>query len=134
MNQSSSAPAASSTRSEPVLETSPAGRYPPRARQPPTPAAVRREGPTRIEVTADATAPGLLVLAEACFPGWTATVDGEPAPILCANLLTRAVELTPGRHVVRFDYRAPGLAAGVAATVISLTLCGLLLVRARRRG
>ena len=120
-------------RQEVVLEASPAGRYPPRARQPPTPAAVRREGPTRIEVTAEALAPGILVLAEACFPGWTATIDGEPAPIHCANLLTRGVELAPGRHVVRFEYRAPGLTAGVAATVISLTLCGLLLVGARRR-
>jgi hypothetical protein len=121
-------------RQEVVLEASPTGRYLPRARQPPTPATVRREGPTRVEVTAEALAPGILVLSEACFPGWTATIDGEPAPIHCANLLTRGVELTPGRHVVRFEYRAPGLAAGVAATVISLTFCGLLLVHARRRG
>jgi hypothetical protein len=121
-------------RREVVLEQSPAGHYPPRARQPPSPATVRREGPTRVEVTADAAEPGLLVLADACFPGWTATVDGAPAPILCATVLTRAVELPPGRHVVRFEYRAPGLAAGIAFTISSLIVCALLLARARRRG
>jgi hypothetical protein len=119
---------------EVVLEQSPSGHYPPRARQPPSAAIVRRDGPTRVEVTTEATAPGLLVLSEACFPGWTATVDGVPAPILCANVLTRAVELEPGPHVVRFEYRAPGLVPGLAATAAALAVCALLLVRARRPG
>ena len=95
---------------------------------------MRRDGPTHVEVTADAEAPGLLVLADACFPGWTATVDGAPAPILCANVLTRAVELQPGRHVVRFEYRAPGLGTGIAFTIASLIVCALLLGWARRGG
>jgi hypothetical protein len=93
---------------------------------------VRREGPTVVEVTTETSAPGLLVLAEACFPGWTATVDGRQARILCANVLTRAVELPAGQHVVRFRYRAPGLMGGVAATAGALALCALLLARARR--
>jgi hypothetical protein len=121
-------------RREVVLEDTPAGRYLPHAIQPPSPGIVRRDGPTRIEVTTETTAPGLLVLAESCFPGWTASVDHRPVRILCANVLTRAVELPPGRHVVRFDYRAPGLAAGLAATAGALAACALLLARARRPG
>jgi hypothetical protein len=117
-------------RREVVLEQSPAGHYPPRAREPPAPAIVRRNGPTVVEVTTETAAPGLLVLADSCFPGWTASVDGRPAPILCANVLARAVELPPGQHVVRFRYRAPGLLAGVAATAGALALCAFLLVRA----
>jgi hypothetical protein len=121
-------------RREVVLEDTPAGRYLPHAIRPPSPAIVRRDGPTRIEVMTETTAPGLLVLAESCFPGWTASVDHRPVRILCANVLTRAVELPPGRHVVRFDYRAPGLAAGLAATAGALAACALLLARARRPG
>jgi hypothetical protein len=119
-------------RREVVLEEAPAGSYPALASEPPAPAIVRRDGPTRVEVTTESAAPGLLVLAEACFPGWRATVDGRPARILCANVLTRAVELPPGEHVVRFEYRAPGLVPGVAATAGALVLCAFLLARARR--
>ena len=118
-------------RREVVLEEAPRGRYPAIATLPPTPALVRRDGPTRIEVTTAPTAPGMLVLADACFPGWTATVDGRPAPILCANVLTRAVEVPPGEHIVRFEYEAPGFLAGAAATAGALALCALLLVRSR---
>ena len=80
------------------------------------------------------TAPGILVLADACFPGWTATIDGRPAPILCANVLTRAVEVPPGDHVIRFEYQAPGFLAGVAATAGALALCALLLAGSRPPG
>ena len=35
----------------------------------------------------------------------SATVDGEAADILKANVLFRAVEVTPGRHRLRFEFR-----------------------------
>jgi hypothetical protein len=56
----------------------------------------------------EAISPGLLVVADAWYPGWRATVDGRPAEILRANLLYRAVALEPGRHEVTFEYANPG--------------------------
>jgi hypothetical protein len=42
------------------------------------------------------------------------------------------VEVDAGLHVVRFVYRAPGLAAGVCATLVGLALLtGLVLLRRR---
>ena len=48
---------------------------------------------------------GYVVLNDVWHPWWTATVDGKPADILTANVLFRAVEVTPGRHQVRFEFK-----------------------------
>ena len=119
-------------RREVLLEERPSGAYPARALRPPSPAIVRRGGPTVVEITTEAAEPGILVLAESCFAGWTASVDGAPARVLCANLVTRGVEVDAGHHVVRFEYRAPGLVAGACASCAGLVLAaGLLLARRR---
>jgi hypothetical protein len=117
-----------------VLERPPAGSYPAAAVRPPTPARVEGHGPTRLDVVATLPVPGLLVLSESCFPGWRASVDGRPADILCANYLTRAVELPAGLHVVRFTYRPWSVPVGAAASCVGLALIGVLFARRRSRG
>ena len=49
------------------------------------------------EVVVEATAPrgGLLLLADTWYPGWEATVDGRPTPVLRADFAHRAVYLPP---------------------------------------
>ena len=48
----------------------------------------------QIGLTADVAAPGAwLVLSEVFFPGWTATVDGAPVPVVRADGVFRAVRL-----------------------------------------
>ncbi|MFO1076925.1 MAG: hypothetical protein U1E73_04275 [Planctomycetota bacterium] len=77
---------------------------------------------------------GYLVLADTFFPGWQATLNGEPVPIVRGNLYQRVVRVPPMRCLVEFRFRAdgfvPGLAIGGAAV---LGLC-LLLVLGLRRG
>ena len=58
--------------------------------------------------------PGLVVLADSILPGWTATVDGVPAPILATNHLFRGVPAPAGTHRIRFAYRPRSLALGAA--------------------
>jgi uncharacterized membrane protein YfhO len=48
---------------------------------------------------------GVLVLHAPYYPGWIATIDGKRVPMLRADVLFRGVEVPPGRHQVRFDYR-----------------------------
>jgi len=79
---------------------------------------------------------GHLVLADVYFPGWTATIDGQPTTVLRANGLFRAVELPPGEHTVVFSYRPLSVRVGGLLTAISLAvllaLVGLVLASGRR--
>ncbi len=52
-------------------------------------------------------------MLDAWAPGWTATIDGEPASIERADLLVRAVKIPAGAHVVSFRYVAPGWHLGL---------------------
>ncbi|MBN1654271.1 MAG: YfhO family protein [Deltaproteobacteria bacterium] len=66
---------------------------------------IRRRSATEVEYRVKLERPGLLVVSESGYPGWIAHVDGKPTRWLQANFLLRAVELTPGAHTVRFEYR-----------------------------
>jgi hypothetical protein len=48
--------------------------------------------------------PGYLVLSDAYFPGWQATVDGQPEPIRQANFAFRALLVPAGQHTVQFIF------------------------------
>jgi uncharacterized membrane protein YfhO len=65
---------------------------------------------------------GYVVLADAFDPGWRATVDGEPAPLLRANVAFRAVAVPAGRHVVEMVYRPRAVILGLALTLLTLAL------------
>jgi hypothetical protein len=60
---------------------------------------------TVVEIDADSVCGGYVVLNDVWQQWWTVTVDGKPADILHANVLFRAVEVTPGRHKVRFEFK-----------------------------
>ena len=58
------------------------------------------------ELTAKVEVPGApgawLLYADAMYPGWHASIDGEPAPIAEANLAFKAIWVRSGTHEVRF--------------------------------
>jgi hypothetical protein len=84
-----------------------------------------------VEVEAELSAPGVLVLVEAFDPGWRATVDGRSAPVLRANTLFRGVRLAPGRHRVRFAYRPRAAALGLGLSGAGVLLAAALALRVR---
>ncbi|MBW2269771.1 MAG: YfhO family protein, partial [Deltaproteobacteria bacterium] len=67
-------------------------------------------------------------------PGWQATVDGRPSPIVTTNLLYRGVVIPAGRHEIVQRYHPVALVRGAlaGAALLTATLCGALL--AQRRG
>jgi hypothetical protein len=79
-----------------------------------------KETPNTVEIEAALTRPGYLVLSDNYFPGWEATTNGRPAPILRANYAFRALWLGPGKHHVVFHYAPVGLWAGVAQCVAAI--------------
>ncbi|MCA9606194.1 MAG: hypothetical protein KC619_11395, partial [Myxococcales bacterium] len=55
----------------------------------------------------DAPEDGVVVVNEAFYPGWEATVDERPVPVFRANALVRAVPVPAGEHVVAMRFRPP---------------------------
>lgn len=72
--------------------------------------------------------PGLLLLSDQYYPGWTARIDGKEAKILRANIFSRAVEVPAGEHQVVFSFEPASLSAGLGiAGAVASCLLGLLL-------
>ena len=80
--------------------------------------------------------PGILVLNEPFFPGWRAHDGARELPILRANVLFRALALSPGTHHLSLEFAPPAwrigwwISLGTAALVFGL---GILSLRKRRR-
>jgi hypothetical protein len=89
--------------------------------------------PESVELEVEARAPAALVLNDAWYSGWSAAVDGQPTPILPANVLVRGVLVPAGVHRVTFTYRTPGQRIGAFITLGVLGLLGLAVLVERRR-
>jgi len=86
-----------------------------------------------VTVRVETNQPGWLVLNDTYYPGWRAAVDGQPAEILRANALARAVAVPAGEHRVEFVYDP--LSVKIGALVSLVTLCviaGILVLDSRR--
>ncbi len=93
--------------------------------------------PNGLRVAFQAPSPGLLVVTDSFFPGWQATLNGEPTEIIRVNGLVRGVAIpAAGPYEIIMSYRPAPFTAGVAvaaATVALLTVVLALGLR-RRRG
>jgi hypothetical protein len=81
------------------------------------------------ETSVEAMGPRTLILRDRNMPGWTATVDGQPAEIKGDRW--REVDIPEGEHTVVFTYTPPGLKTGLALFALSAVICaaGLLFHR-----
>jgi hypothetical protein len=94
-------------------------------------------GPGEPEYRVTLDRPGLLVVSEVYYKDWKAAVDGQPAELLRANHVLRAVALPAGTHRVSFHYDATIVreAAAISITTFVLTLLsGAFAWWAGRRG
>jgi hypothetical protein len=93
--------------------------------------------PERIEIRAKTAQPAFLLLKDAYYPGWTATVNGQPAPIYRADVMLRAVRVPAGESAIVFEYRPwwwPGiLVFGIAAWALALGLLAVSHYSQRRQ-
>jgi hypothetical protein len=83
-------------------------------------ARIVRYGDDRAAVLTRASRPSMLVLTDAHFPGWRATVDGRPASIERVNYLVRGVIVPAGRHRVEFRYEPLSWRIGWIVSALSL--------------
>ena len=81
---------------------------------------------------------GVLVFSEIYYPGWTATVDGEPAELGRVDYILRALQVKPGKHEVVLSFFPKSVdtteaIAYAAYVVLILVLCGAIFLAYRKR-
>jgi len=94
-----------------------------------------RDDPEQVALEARTDRAAAVILTDGFAPGWSASVNGRPVPVLAANYLGRGVVVPAGENRVDFVYRAPGLRAGFALALIgwSVVATGAVLRRRWRR-
>lgn len=69
-----------------------------------------------------------MVLTDVHYPGWKATVDGQPADIARVDYLLRGVVVPAGHHRVEFAYEPLSWRIGWIVSLVALL--GLIAVTA----
>ncbi|HLB50517.1 MAG TPA: YfhO family protein [Anaerolineales bacterium] len=88
----------------------------------------------RVVIQTSTDTPGYLILTDTNYPGWLATVDGQPTDIQTAYGLFRAVPIPAGTHTAEFRFEPQSLKLGAAISVASLfTLVAVFLFSLRKR-
>ncbi|MGE5262512.1 MAG: YfhO family protein [Acidobacteriota bacterium] len=86
----------------------------------------------RVVLDVRASAEGYVVLTDAWFPGWVARLDGVQVPIQRADLIFRAVRVSPGEHHIEMEYHPSSLYLGGAVSLIALIVVGGIGLGSRR--
>ncbi|MBI5090825.1 MAG: YfhO family protein [Candidatus Hydrogenedentes bacterium] len=89
-------------------------------------AQITRYSSTRVSVTVDAAQECYLVLADAFYPGWSATIDGKPAEIFPADYAFRGLVVPAGLHTVEYTYNPLSFRIGLAISSTTLILSVIL--------
>jgi hypothetical protein len=84
-----------------------------------------------LRVTFDACDLGELVVTDAAYPGWRATLDGQPVAIERVDLVARGVRVPAGRHTLEMRYRPASFRLGALLTLLGAL--GLALTFRTRR-
>ncbi len=88
--------------------------------------------PNRLAIETSADKRAALVLSETNYPGWEATIDGQPTTVITANYLLRALLVPEGKHRVEMRYTAPAARRGAIISALALVFIAGALVTARK--
>lgn len=106
----------------------------PRPVSPSPPATIVSYSPEQVVMEVNAPQAGYLVLTDAYYPGWTATVDGQPARIERADLMFRAVQVSAGQHRVELRYEPASFSIGRLISIgVAVILVAWFVMRRRRQ-
>lgn len=77
---------------------------------------------------------GVVVFSEVYYPGWTATVDGQPAELGRVNYLLRALNVAPGKHKVELKFHPKSVATTETIAYIAYAILLILIALGVYRG
>jgi uncharacterized membrane protein YfhO len=119
-----------------LTESPPSSPLPRSASAKPGSAVIREYRSLKVTVDCRAEDDAVLVLGDSYYPGWKATLDGEPTEIFPVYYIFRGVVVPPGEHTVVFSYFPDSFRLGIAISSVALCAnliaCMAYLVRSRR--
>ncbi|HVU12507.1 MAG TPA: YfhO family protein [Phototrophicaceae bacterium] len=89
---------------------------------------------TQVSISVGAENPAYLVLTDAYYPGWKATVNGVDTPVERADVMFRAVQVPEGDSDVVFEYRPAWLPLALIIGGVGwlIALLGVVVLRKSR--
>lgn len=94
--------------------------------------------PNNLQYTIESKKGGVVVFAEIYYPGWTATIDGQPAELGRVNYILRALNVKAGKHTVVLDFHPTSISttetiAYIAIVILILAIIGAGYMRFKNR-
>ena len=94
--------------------------------------------PNNLQYTIESKKGGVVVFAEIYYPGWTATIDGQPAELGRVNYILRALNVKAGKHTVVLDFHPTSISttetiAYIAIVILLLAIIGAGYMRFKNR-
>ena len=86
--------------------------------------------PNRLVYNAFTPKDGVVVFSEIYYPGWQATIDGQPVDIARADYILRAINVPAGEHTIEmwFDPQSIQVTESIAYAALALLLIGVMVL------
>ena len=94
--------------------------------------------PNSLTYTVNSAKGGVVVFSEVYYPGWSATIDGQPAELGRVNYILRALNVKAGKHEVMLEFHPSSISttetiAYVALVALFLAICAALFVEWKKQ-
>lgn len=77
-------------------------------------------GPNRVEILVRTSERAMVILSDMHYPGWTASVDGNPTTLYKANGIFRGIIVEEGEHRVLMRYAPTSLRLGLGLAAMAM--------------
>ena len=86
--------------------------------------------PNRLIYKTSSPKDGVVVFSEIYYPGWQATIDGQPVDIARADYILRAMNVPGGEHTIEmwFDPQSIHITESIAYAALALLLIGVMVL------
>ena len=94
--------------------------------------------PNSLTYTVNSAKGGVVVFSEVYYPGWSATIDGQPAELGRVNYILRALNVKAGKHEVVLEFHPSSISttetiAYVALVALLLAICAALFMEWKKQ-
>ena len=86
--------------------------------------------PNNLQYTIESKKGGVVVFAEIYYPGWTATIDGQPTELGRVNYILRALNVKAGKHTVVLHFHPTSISTTETIAYIAIVILLLAIIGA----